>query len=139
MEAHAMHLPAVVLAGESMRGLVDEGQNQEEYPEFSQVARALFGEGVVLQRVVADLTPAAGKNKNHEGEQQKRQSGEPGRVHPAQPRIKHVEETVGIPGGELDMRDIAPFGLAVLVLMAILRQLLVQGNVLLLRSLVPEV
>ena len=37
------------------------------------------------------------------------------------------------------MRDIAPFGLAVLALMAMFGQLLVQGDIPLLRSLVPEV
>src|SRR5207253_2580705 len=59
MEAHAMHMPAVVLAGEPVSRFVEEEHEAGEQPEFRNIVKTLFGEVVKLQGVAADLVPAA--------------------------------------------------------------------------------
>ena len=66
MEAHAMHMPAVVLAGETVGRFVEEEHEAGEQPELDDVVKAFFGKVVKLQGVAADLVPASEENVAHQ-------------------------------------------------------------------------
>ena len=109
VEAHAVHVPAIVLAGEAVRRFMKEQNETGQQPKFRNVVQAFFGEVVKLQGIAADLAPAHEKDVAHQHERGDGEQGKPAAVNPFQIGINAVEIFVGIPGGELQMRNIAVF------------------------------
>jgi hypothetical protein len=134
-----VHLAAIVLAGESVCRLVEEPEKQEEQPELEQIEEALAREVVKQWNVRTDDMPLGDEDKAFEEEEENRRQHRPAAVHKSDDaRIEPRQVAVWIPRREADVGHV-DLGFTLRPAMALGGQLFMQGNILFLWRLIPEI